>query len=246
MSLDSLGGMSRHRRDGSHWLIAALLVGVIIVGGVGLAISLGRAQPAGAPLDESGTQAIPVQPTVAFLGDSYTQGAGGGGAENRWSSIVASARGWDEHNFGVGGTGFLNPGPGDRKSPYTVRVPEVIAVAPDILIISGGRNDATLPSDQVAGAVTDTVLSLRESLPDAQIVLIAPWWDDDVAPDRYTDIRRAIVDAATAAGATLIDAGEPLSGRSEYLSGDGVHPNADGYRAIADAVFDALDVAGVH
>ncbi|MDD7930054.1 SGNH/GDSL hydrolase family protein [Microbacterium thalli] len=169
-------------------------------------------------------------PHVAFLGDSYTFGTGRSeGSENRWTTIVSNALAWDEERFAVGGTGYVQ---GDS---YTNRVGLVIAAAPDVVIVSGGRNDWRV-ADQVEAAATTVFSQLRDALPEATIIATNPWWDDDPAPAEMTFVSEAVRSAADATGIAFVDIGQPLEGHPEYLSEDGVHPNDDGYRVIADAV----------
>lgn len=178
---------------------------------------------------------------VAFLGDSYTAGIGASEADNRWTTLLAEAAGWSEQNFGAEGTGyvaapFIN---NEQSVPYTARVEAIIAENPEVVIVSGGRNDVGQDTAEVQAAASEIFTSLREALPDVTIIVIEPWWDSTNEPFGFAEVADAVRTAAQEAGVTYIETGEVLSDPS-LISADGVNPNDDGYRAIADAISGAL------
>ena len=181
--------------------------------------------------------AIEDVPDVAFLGDSYTVGTGATTERDRWTSTLARTMEWDEHNYGVGGTNYGTAGQFDGGNPYTDRVPTIVAAAPDMVIVSGGRNE--MSAEQEPG-IAATFQELRAGLPDADIVAVSPFWDDDAPyPDRLTELGEVIRAEVEAVGGRYLEVGNPLEGRPDLIS-DGVHPNDEGYALLAETVQDAL------
>lgn len=184
------------------------------------------------------TRAAEESTTAAFLGDSYTEGAGSTQDRlSRWTTLAARELGWDEKNFGIGGTGYV------QGENYLSRVDEVIAANPDIVVVSGGRNDVSAPLVEVQANATEMFAALREGLPEATIIAVSPWWDASEPPNELTAIRDAVEDAVADANGVFVDAGQPLAGQSALLSDDGVHPNNSGYDALAEAVIPLLNEA---
>jgi lysophospholipase L1-like esterase len=187
-----------------------------------------------------------VAPRAAFIGDSYTQGGGAEPDSERWSTVAAAALGWTELNFGRGGTGFVTSnsylGCGLEYCPtYVETVPEVVAAAPDIVVVAGGQNDFETfveDPDAVRAAISETYNSLRAGLPQARMVAVGPstpWEVDDVA----IAFDAAIRTAASAVGAQYVGMLEPNVIDPAFLLPDG-HVNNDGHRVIAERIVAAL------
>jgi lysophospholipase L1-like esterase len=128
---------------------------------------------------------------------------------------------------------------------YEQMVPEAIAAKPDVVVVSGGRNDAdeyrSIESERAEGAaVRATFETLRRGLPHAEIVAISPIWDAGPAPLGIARLRADVAAAVLSVGGTYVDIGEPLAGRPEWLAKDRVHPNERGHAAIADSVIAGL------
>lgn len=185
-------------------------------------------------------------PRAAFIGDSYTQGGGAEPDTARWSTVATAALGWTELNFGRGGTGFVTSnsylGCGLEYCPtYLETVPEVVAAAPDIVVVAGGQNDfpafAEAP-DAVRAAVLETYSGLRAGLPDAMLVAVGPstpWAVDEIA----VALDAAVREGARSVGARYISLLEPNVINPAFLLPDG-HVNNDGHRAIAERIVKAL------
>ncbi|MEU0496060.1 SGNH/GDSL hydrolase family protein [Mycobacterium sp. NPDC006124] len=200
----------------------------------------------------SSESAAPPPRTAVFIGDSYTAGDGGGGL--RWTQLVADREGWQEVNLARGGTAFEATsdakGCGLAFCPnYGEMIPEAVKSNPDVVVISGGRNDASQYEDALSArrefaAIEATFDSLRGALPNAEIYAVSPVWDDDPAPNSIALMGRDVQAAVTKVGGTYLDIGEPLAGRPDLMSSDGVHPNDQGYRVIAIAVGAKLNQTG--
>ena len=184
----------------------------------------------------------PSPTTVAFLGDSYTAGNGTTSVDNRWTSQLSSANGWTEVNAGVADTGYGTAGAAADALPYTDRVADIVAAAPDIVVVSGGRFDYSGSSSPaaVSAAIVATFTDLRAGLPEAQIIAIGPLWDASDTPARLSEITAEVQAAVEAAGGTFVDIGQPLEGQTELMVDDDVVPSDDGHTVLFEAIRDAL------
>jgi GDSL-like Lipase/Acylhydrolase family len=177
----------------------------------------------------------PALPVVAFLGDDFTDGAGATSPATRWSSLVSEQFGWAEHNFGVAGTGYANGGSAGGTT-YAARVAAVVATAPVIVIVSGGRFDIESKNGPTAikAGVTATFKQLRAALPKAVIIAESPIWPLTKPPAALAVVAADVKAAVASVGGQYLDIGEPLFG----LTADfGAHtlPNDLGYAALAKA-----------
>jgi len=185
----------------------------------------------------------PSAPRAVFIGDSYTAGAGGDGTT--WTGIVAEKKGWTEVNLGRG-AGYVASVTGEKAKAacgqdtcpaYRELVDEAAAAKPDIIVVSGGRNDGAA---SVSNPAATLYLALHDKAPKARIIVVSPLWDDDPAPADLAGTKQGVRVAASRAGVEYLDIGQPLSGRADLVSADGTNPNAQGYQAIAQAVLAKL------
>ncbi|WP_370688385.1 SGNH/GDSL hydrolase family protein [Cryobacterium sp. SO1] len=178
-----------------------------------------------------------------FLGDSYTQGFGASAPTTKWSTLVAHDAGWTEINQGQGGTGYVTTAGvtscGQEHCPtYADRVADVIAAAPDIVVIAGGQNDRwALGTDPefVHAAVTETFRLIRAGLPNARLIAVGPSTAEP-ATAMITDLDGWVQIAAQRVDAEYVSLLDPVVIRASMVVADGVHVNDAGHRAIADRV----------
>ena len=193
----------------------------------------------------SSTPTSAARPTAAFIGDAYTTGVGGGGT--KWTTLLAQREGWREVNLGYRGTGYgmvfhAADCPANGCPNYLQVVSQAVAAHPDIVVVSGGRNDMTNQGKATTN-IPKVFQQLRQQLPKARIVAVSPLWASGSTPTALTALGAEVRSAVQSVGGQYVDAGSPLSGGSGLLSSDGVDPSADGYRAIATAVEAALKTA---
>jgi len=249
VAMGRLGGATRafSRDIGGMPVWALILSAVVAVGAIG-AFSMasaadGRSTAYTLPSDAATPQLPQPMPLVAFLGDSYTQGVGGGGVT--WPDLVGKDHGWDIANLALGGTGYLRTS--DERGcgrPYCGRYIEAsqeIIGSPRIIFVAGGRNDLRLETADIAAAAEHLFADLRERYPAAQLFVVNPWYDDDAPPAQLATVTTVVRAAAGGAGAVFLETGQPLEGEPDLIVDDGVHPNSDGYRALAAAVAEALE-----
>ena len=194
------------------------------------------------PTGESGSAEDEAErPTAVFLGDSYTEGAGG----TRYGGYVPIAgreAGLDAWPSGVGATGIINGGGGSYgKVKFRDRVPsDVIALKPDVVVIAGGINDrflvanGTVTPSQYLEEYAALIADIRTGLPEAKIVVLGPFCHG--TPSSYTgmtQIRDLNQSAAQAAGVPFIDVFYFTDAMtSSYVSADGGHLNDAGYEYL--------------
>ncbi|SDQ97482.1 Lysophospholipase L1 [Microbacterium sp. cf332] len=217
------------------------------VWGVALsAVAIGGLIAGGAALRPSTAAEEAPSPIVVFLGDSYTAGVGASDKSLGWVNLVGEAEGWRVRNLARGGTGFASEVTGEAAPAACGRADcpdfgemalEGSSLLPDIVVISGGRNDiGDTPVDADVDAFFDTVAA---AYPGSRIYVTDVLWHQQ-APEAVERLTSVVRDDAERIGATWLDIGQPLAGGGGLLAPDGIHPNDAGHEAIAQAVIAAL------
>ncbi len=172
---------------------------------------------------------------VAFLGDSYVAGHGAEDrSRTRWTARVSDELGWREVNLGLGGTGYTTPGPADKATTFVQRVETVKDAHPDVVVVSGGRNDLIATVHRIHSTALELFRALKGLKGSPEVVVVAPLWDASKPPKELAPATRAIKDAAARVGVEFVPVRkQPLAGRPALMSPDGLHPDAGGYRVIA-------------
>ncbi|GAA4088431.1 SGNH/GDSL hydrolase family protein [Actinomadura miaoliensis] len=237
---------SRRARRGAA--IATLCLGSLLATGCG-AFSEPSRPNAAAPAAPSASS-VPRAPVVMFLGDSYTVGERGTLVETAYASAAARLLGWQVIVGGRGGTGFVQGGAG--RTPFGVMFESQLGwrPAPDLLIISGGHNDARVRDVQVGPPARDLLVRARQRWPGTRIALIGPIWGSDTPPPAALAVRDQLRGVAQQLGVPFIDpiAERWITGdRSEgtgnaavFIKKDGVHPTPEGHRYIAARLVENL------
>ena len=171
-------------------------------------------------------------PVVVFLGDDYTSGSGATATSARFTTVLCAALGATEVNLGAAGTGYAKTA---SAGDYLTRVARVVAAKPDVVVVSGGRNDVTDDPDTLATDARQLFAELHDKLPAAMIIAVAPFWGDSDPGSDLETVRTSVRQAAKAAGATFLDIPDPLHGHPEWMA-DQANPNDAGYAAIAAAL----------
>lgn len=222
-------------------------LGGLPVWGAALAVVAAGAMLVGASTLRPSTQeAADAEPVVLLLGDSYTAGVGASDRAHSWAGIVASDEGWRVRNLARGGTGYESTVEGDSAAAACGRsacpsfgqmAAEGAALLPDIVVVSGGRND--IGDDAAPGAVRAFFADLASAYPHSRIYVTNVLWHQD-APESVDALSAVVRAEAERAGATVLDIGQPLASDAEMLAPDGIHPSDAGHAAIADAVLAQL------
>lgn len=188
------------------------------------------------------TTAKAVPPVAVFIGDSYTTGVGGDGT--KWTTLLAKSQGWREINIGNRGTGYAQTYAGSEcpKSEcpnYLQMISKAVSEKPDLVIVSGGRNDLASQPEAVVN-IAKIFQQLREQLPKARIIAVSPFWGVSSYPSALADLGAKVRIAVSTASGTYLDVGPVLRNKANLATEGGSFPNAAGYKAIAAAVEGAL------
>lgn len=180
----------------------------------------------------SSSSAGPGEKVVAFLGDEWTAGAGSSAKADRFASLLSTRLGFTQRNFGTDGAGYSSGPHG-----YDSEVAKVVAAHPDVVVVSGGRNDLSPAHDLTATAadVQRVFADLRAGLPKAQLIAVAPFWGDSDLPQALVTLGSEVHEAVTAVHGTYLDIEDPIHGHPDYMADD-VDPNDKGHAAIAIAL----------
>ncbi|GAB3526541.1 SGNH/GDSL hydrolase family protein [Arthrobacter monumenti] len=240
-----------------------LYIGMALLAVATIAVVVGlvnRPSPAASPEERSGTPADSPSPTlsgktppvVAFIGDSYAEGQGASAEENRWTTLLSEQLGWVEMNFARGGSGYVSAVTDNAElacgldycPSYSEMVDKVAEAEPDIVFVSGGRNDTGTAGFVLEAKINDLYMNLRKELPEAKIVATNPVWAANDKPFGAPMFGATVKSAVKAAGGTYVDIGQPLEGRPELIAEDGLHPNDAGHEVLAEETVDALVAKG--
>jgi hypothetical protein len=143
---------------------------------------------------------------VVFLGDRYTAAKDATGV--RWGYAVQLARieGWRPYLLGIGGSGFVNPGPCHVNNVYATRYAAVVRAHPDAVILEGGLNDLAASPAYEKQLVVAGIHRLSIALPGVPLALVGPTVPNAAIVAKVAPITRAFRLAASAT-AVRFDAG---------------------------------------
>jgi lysophospholipase L1-like esterase len=181
----------------------------------------------------SGTGAGTPSTVVAFLGDDWTAGIGASAEAKRFTTLTCAQLHLQERNFGVDRTGYAKSANGGGA--YGSRVAAVVAAQPEVVVVSGGRNDRDDSAATAAHAAHELFATLHEQLPHAVLIAVAPFWGDSDLPPEIAALAGAVETAVTDVGGTYLDLPDPIHGHPDFMA-DAGDPNNAGYAAIAAAL----------
>lgn len=205
----------------------------------------------------------PLGPKAVWIGDSFSEGAGGNWWWDSWAMKAGRLLGWHIHPSAVGSTGYLANGGGGGKVKYRDRIAnDVTALNPDIVIVAGGYNDTGAFTASQEGTEAALLYSaIQTGNPAATLVVCGPNFPTGITTTGIaTQFRDAIQSAAQAAGAYWVDPVLYPNGESwitgsgntsapagngnadRYTGPDGVHPSQDGHDYIGRRFAASLDL----
>ena len=181
--------------------------------------------------------------TLLTIGDSIMYGTGTSDhATQSIAAQIAAMLDMTVYNYAENNAGFTTNGSGTRKANYLNQLKAAHAEHPDadVIVISGGCNDATVDTDVYTAAVT-AFRYAHDNFPNAK-VFAAPFQygacqgNDTIAngnSGRNLKVINNISRAALATNTCLIShCWEMMVGQSQLLS-DTIHPNAEGAKIQA-------------
>lgn len=175
---------------------------------------------------------------VVGLGDSITDGYPYS-HQDSWLHIVCERLGYEYWNMGING---------DLTEGMLSRVPSVLTVNPDLVIVLGGTNDAFhhRPLETVKSNITRIVMELRGAVKSPIVILGLPIpINDEYEEELLSSYRNWMKEFASEHRITVIDfyAGmvDPKTGHIlPNFDADGCHPNVEGYKEMAKIAEDVL------
>ena len=170
------------------------------------------------------------EPTVAIVGDSFSEFAGGSGSTRPWWRTMGDLLGWrDIRGLGQGGTGYTQTGSGGRPVFLDRIATDVTPYSHDIVFLCGGVNDTGASDNAIAAQVSACVAAILAVNANCIVFVVAPFMSDGVdgQPTGFWTRKAAMKAAALAAGARWLDLTElplgdtPASGTTSasYTSG---------------------------
>jgi lysophospholipase L1-like esterase len=179
---------------------------------------------------------------VLFLGDSITEGWGGGG-KKVWAEEYGKL---DPANFGISG---------DQTEHVLWRIAngELDGISPKVVVLMIGTNNIGYPADQIAAADTKIVEQIHAKLPDTKLLLLGifPRGADPTNTgtagmrEKIKTVNLALAKLDDGSKTRYLDIGDkfltPEGALGKDIMPDALHPNAKGYQIWADAMRPLLD-----
>jgi lysophospholipase L1-like esterase len=198
-------------------------------------------------------------PRMVVIGDSYNAGSSYGPwlAGGSIAQLLAKRLGWrDAWNLSVGGTGYCNASV-STFSTFGQRVPQALALAPDVIVLMGSSNDVGYPPAAVQEAVAATLRALRAGTAAPIVVVGIPSINLPGAAATETAIAAAVTQAGDplaffvpvcgatppwVLGAWNNAAGVPagVNNAGLYVAADNVHPPEIGFDYYAGRIEQAI------
>ena len=230
----------RNRRT---WLVAIGVVAALIAAAVIAVVAVsGGSESDGSHSRDDSTLAVPAEPRLLVVGDSYAEGIGAEDpAADNWARLAADSLaelGWQTRIDAAGGTGWVNGAGGPNTyGERLARAAQNDDFVPNVLVLQGGANDYQSSPDIVGDAVASSIEQARRQWPRIEVVVFSSSVPFGLT-DRAVPLSTAIADAAESAGVPDIN---PVAEQwmtadtaADYTAGDGTHLTTAGYAYVAD------------
>lgn len=149
------------------------------------------ASPSPSPTTSSGPT------TVLFVGESYEAGGAGVATRDTFARLVCAKLDWSCRYDAASGSGYL------ADPSYDHRLTAAgTGDAPDVVVVTSGRADLGLAG--VRAATTRYLRDLAKRYPDSRLVVVEPFWNDDLSSTAMTRLRSDVHAAARGAHATWV------------------------------------------
>jgi lysophospholipase L1-like esterase len=186
-------------------------------------------------------------------GSAQNTGAGAGTWFARTARLLGSTDAWEQ---GRGGTGYITAG---SYATFGTRLAaDVVAWAPDRLIVWGGYNDSSGDQGAIATAAASLYAGITSGLPSCETYIIGCWSPSGSPGAGITNTDATLRTAAAAAGLPFIS---PVTGAcynaagslvathgawitaanaAAYIGADAVHPNDAGHGYLSKRITAAV------
>lgn len=203
--------------------------------------------------------------TALFTGDSYSEGQGATyPGMSGFPQQVGKRLGWyDCRQVAVGGTGYFNDASATKKNilnqiPTWLTVnTDLTASSVDVIVVAAGYNDygfipGTYSAAQIAEQARNCVTLMRQTFPNALIVVFGPWsgirnndantvaMENAISSaitginDQYIKYAPVSTDASPwQYGTGRVGATNGTGNTDRGVAADGVHPSDQGHTTIA-------------
>lgn len=179
------------------------------------------------------------RPVLLCFGDSLTAGYGvPPGAD--YPSLLQQALDEKGYRYRVVNQGVS----GDTTSGGLARLPQALALKPEIVLLELGANDGLrgLPIELTRANLGELIEALQKS--GARVLLAAMTLPRNYGPDYIAQFEALYPALARKYKLTLVPFRlEPLLARPGLLQPDGLHPTAEGYRQSLPAILNAIEPA---
>jgi lysophospholipase L1-like esterase len=149
----------------------------------------------------------------ASIGDSIVGGAGTATRSDNWSKRAGHIIGCEDSiNLGIGGSGYAV---GVGVNDFITRIPDVVAVNPDVVFVQGGQNDfgGQIAPASFTTAVANFNAALKTALPNALVFIMGIWnvgdADATYGPNTRVGMNNILKAQASASGFFFIDQIDP-------------------------------------
>jgi len=198
----------------------------------------------------------------AVLGDSWALGTGADAQGFSYANTLGHLLGFPQtFVVSAGGTGMVSANTQSGEQNYVTRWPDVVATAPDVLVIQGSQNDASADAGTVQAAAATLIANAQRDLPNSVLLFVSLGYPRTPSASQLR-VHTEVLAACATAGIPCLDTQNPalfygtgtVSGPSgsggnanRYCQADYSHPNQLGHdmfaRNVATWVAQQLGIA---
>lgn len=166
----------------------------------------------------------PRGPKTFIMGDSFGEGTGTTTPFNCYAAVLADTLGWDDVIISATGQAGLLATGGGTKLKYRDKVAaDVLAFAPEIIIIQGSINDGggSFTATQISTELTALISDIQAALPNCKIIVTSMMSNvgGGFASPTFYRSAEALKTAADAAGVSFINLLEQDLATQDAISG---------------------------
>lgn len=186
---------------------------------------------------------------ILFIGDSWTVGSGASDpATQRFSTVLCSALGMNEYNYGVGAAGFARPSTfQDQANSAINNMTAAQKTDTNIIMIVGGVNDlrniATETFAQVTTAINTLINTLLPAFPNAVICFAINSIPHDTTTtmlDWIEEMKEYILSRNQGPVILFDSFTQMFTSNMAMFNNDLLHPNTAGHKYIAGYLRNAI------